>query len=135
MISSVEECKIIQLPVHERGSAKLAAVSISEEVPWALKRVFIIETNLQENRGDHAHKCCSQFFIRTAGIVEINCRDGISEKNYVLATLNQALLVPPGIWVKLAMGSQSAVTVLTDQHYDRGDYINDWEEFLEYKDI
>lgn len=125
----------MQLSVHERRSAKLTAVSLSEEVPWAIKRVFFIENRLQENRGDHAHKSCSQLFIRTAGIVEINCRDGISEKNYILATLNQALLVPPGIWVKLAMSSLSAVTVLTDQHYDRSDYLDDWDEFLKFKAI
>lgn len=135
MISTLQDCRLIDLPKHVRGSARLTVVNLFEEIPWMIKRIFFIESKFRENRGDHAHKLCSQFFIPNSGEIDIICHDGITEALFCLKSLDQALLVPPGIWVKLVMDSQSSVTVLTDQYYDVDDYINQWSKFLDFKGI
>lgn len=132
---TLQDCQLIELQNHVRGSARLTAVNVLEEIPWVIKRIFFIENVFPENRGDHAHKLCSQFFIPNSGQIEIICHDGRTEAHYFLKSLGQALLVPPGIWVKLVMESKSSVTVLTDQYYDAEDYINVWSQFLDFKGI
>lgn len=132
---TLQDCRLIELPNHARGSARLSVANLFEEFPWIIKRIFFIENKFPENRGDHAHKLCSQFFILNSGQIELICHDGKAEAHFFLKPLDQALLVPPGIWVKLVMNSQSSVTVLTDQFYDPEDYINEWSQFLRFKEI
>lgn len=135
MNSTLQDCRLINLPNHVRGSARLTVMNVLEEIPWAIKRIFFIENKFLENRGDHAHKLCSQLFIPNSGQIELICHDGKTEARYFLNSLDHALLVPPGIWVKLVMESKSSVTVLTDQYYDAEDYINVWSQFLDFKGI
>lgn len=127
------DCQLIEFQTFKRESATLAAASITNEIPWNVKRIFFIESESAEIRGDHAHKSCSQLFVRTSGRVEIHCRDGVRERSHTLVSLNQALLVPPGIWVKLVMSELSSISVLTDRLYETDDYINDWDEFFKLK--
>ena len=133
--TSLWDCIFFEFPAHHRDSAKLVALSFPNEIPFRTKRLFFIESINQEERGNHAHKVCNQFFVRTAGNVSLTCRDGISEKTFNLSEINQGLFVPSGIWVNLKMGPFSSVAVLTDKQYDERDYISEWQSFLQYKEI
>jgi len=133
--TTTKDCQLIDFQIFKKNSSVLAAASLENEIPWNVKRIFFIESISTEVRGDHAHKRCSQFFVRTAGKVVINCWDGFREESFHLISLNQALLVPPGIWVKLIMSELSSMSVLTDRQYEQSDYINNAEEFIKFKDI
>jgi len=133
--TSIKDCQLIDFQIFKRNSAVLAAASLENEIPWNVKRIFFIECNSAEIRGDHAHILCSQLFVRTAGNVVINCWDGSREVSFHLNSMNQALLVPPGIWVKLIMSELSSVSVLTDRQYEQSDYLKNTEEFIMFKAI
>lgn len=133
-LTTIKDCHLIDFQIFKRNSAVLAAASLENEIPWEVKRIFFIESKSAEMRGDHAHRQCSQFFVRTAGNIEINCWDGSREVKFHLSSLNQALLVPPGIWVTLIMSELSSISVLTDRLYEESDYLNNQEEFIVFKD-
>ena len=65
--------------------------------------------------------------------MKIICRDGTNENSFELTTMECVLLVPASIWVDVIMSEQSSITVLTDLPYDESDYINKWDEYLEFR--
>ncbi len=132
-LTTIKDCQLIDFQIFKRNSAVLAAASLENEIPWQVKRIFFIESKSAEIRGDHAHRRCSQYFVRTAGNVEIYCWDGSHDVKFHLDSLSQALLVPPGIWVKLVMSELSSISVLTDRLYEESDYLNNQEEFIMFK--
>ena len=132
-VKSVSDIELKDLATFTRNSGKLAALQFQNNIPWGITRVFFITSLLPETRGGHAHIKCNQAFFCNSGQVKIICRDGTNQSSFELTTMECVLFVPAGIWVDVVMSEQSSLTVLTDLPYDESDYINKWDEYLEFR--
>ena len=75
-----------------------------------------------EARGAHAHKECHQFLIAASGSFEVVLDDGVNRRTILLNRPFYGLHIPPGIWA-----SEQGFS------YEEGDYLRDYQDFIEYK--
>ena len=127
--------KIINFKKFIKPSGKLLPITFNNKFPIRVKRMFFIYGRKKYKRGDHAHKKCSQVFIPIKGRIKINIKYGKTEKSVLLnANRTRSLFVPPKIWSSVEfLNSHSLVLVLTDYVYDFKDYIETYEEFVEFQ--
>ena len=127
---TVYDCSIIELPKIENRSGNITPIHGNVNVPFDIKRVFYsYDIPGGEARGAHAHKKCHQFLIAASGSY-----DGTNKRTVLLNRPFYGLHVPPGIWAaEQGFSSGSICLVLASHGYDEGDYIRDYNEFVEYK--
>ena len=126
--------KIIELPkiIDPRGN--LTVAESMKNVPFDIKRVYwVYDVPGGESRGGHAHKECKELIIAVGGSFNVTLDDGTRRETYLLNHPYQGLLVDTGTWRTLDDFSSGAVClVLASETYDEGDYIRDYDKFLEY---
>ncbi len=106
-----------------------------ESLGMPIRRVFTV-TDVPPGgiRGDHAHKYCTQVLVCLHGRVSVVLDDGHSHCRIVLASPEQGLLIPPGIWNHILFESAGSVLlVFCDQPYDPADYLRDRADYLAYR--
>ena len=116
----------------DRGKL-LALESLSEDVPFAVKRVYyIFDTMPQTVRGKHAHKRLKQLLICISGSCVIRCDLGDGKPDdYALNWPDMGLLIEGMVWRDMLQFSKGAVLlVLASEHYDESDYIRNYDTFL-----
>lgn len=124
----IELCKI----VDPRGNLTVAEQNI--DVPFDIKRVYwTYDVPGGESRGGHAHKRLKQFVIALSGSFHVTLDNGFERKTVLLNHPWQGLLIDVNTWRTLDDFSSGAVClVLASEHYEEEDYIEDYEEFLQY---
>ena len=127
--------KIFNFKIFEDKSGKLLPISFNDDLPIKVKRIFFIYGSKKYKRGDHAHKKCSQIFFPITGKIKINMKYKHTQKSvYLNHNQSKALLVPPIIWSSVEFVTEnSIVMVLNDHKYDFKDYIETYEEFVEFQ--
>jgi UDP-2-acetamido-3-amino-2,3-dideoxy-glucuronate N-acetyltransferase len=96
--------------VDLRGS--LAAAEVGKQLPFTPKRCFsVFDVPSAEVRGEHAHK---------------------TRQEFVLNRPDLGLYIPPMIWgTQYGHTTDAILLVLASDVYDAGDYIRDYDEFLQ----
>lgn len=126
--------KVLCLPkiIDPRGN--LTVAESMKDMPFDIKRVYwVYDVPGGECRGSHAHKECKEFIIAVSGSFHVTLDDGNNKNTYLLNHPYQGLFVETGIWRTLDDFSSGAVClVLASDLYDEGDYIRDYDEFLDY---
>ena len=126
--------KVLCLPkiIDPRGN--LTVAERMKDMPFDIKRVYwVYDVPGGECRGGHAHKECKEFIIAVSGSFHVTLDDGNNKDTYLLNHPYQGLFVETGIWRTLDDFSSGAVClVLASDLYDEGDYIRDYDEFLDY---
>lgn len=126
--------KVLCLPkiIDPRGN--LTVAESMKDMPFGIKRVYwVYDVPGGECRGGHAHKECKEFIIAVSGSFHVTLDDGNNKDTYLLNHPYQGLFVETGIWRTLDDFSSGAVClVLASDLYDEGDYIRDYDEFLDY---
>lgn len=131
MRHTINDVKLITLPIRNQTLTIMESINL----PLAVKRIFVIKGNQNETRGHHAHRQVTQYLVCVHGSCEVVCDDGLEKKTFSLNTLNQALLLPPGIWAEQTyLEKDTTLMVACDALYDEADYIRDYEEFLKLGD-
>ena len=132
---SLDDVKIIKLNPHTSRKGNLVAVEGGSTIPFEVKRVFYIYGVAdQEKRGRHAHKTTEQFLICLSGECKVICSDGDNFKEVVLNSPATGLYIPKDIWdEQLYTTPDTLLLVLSNTHYNRNDYIENFEEFKEYR--
>lgn len=132
---TVYDCSIIELPQIKNRAGNITPVSNFIEIPFDIKRVFYIyDIPGGEDRGAHAHKECHQFLVAASGSFDVELFDGHIKRTITLNRPYYGLHIPPGIWAsEKSFSSGSVCLVLASHPYDEGDYIRDYENFLNYK--
>ena len=127
--------KIFNFKKFTKKSGTLLPITINNNFPIKVKRIFIIYGKKKYPRGDHAHKKCSQVFFPIIGKIKINIKYKKTEKSINLShNGSKALLVPPRIWTSVeSLNKDSIVLVLTDYEYDVKDYIETYKEFIAFQ--
>lgn len=134
--SSVYDCTIIEFDQHHSNrKGNLTVVENAKTVPFDVKRTYYLyDVPGGESRGGHAHKELRQLIIAASGSFAVTLDDGNVKRTFTLNRPYQGLYVVPGIWCTLDDFSSGAVCLVLVSHgYDEGDYIRDYNDFMEYK--
>ena len=131
MIKSVE---LIKFPIFEEDNGELSVFEQNfDAIPFLIKRIFNVRSEINSIRGMHAHRLCSQLLICSNGSIEVFCDDSVDQKVFLLDQPNLGLLVPPGIWAEQRyIQKNSSMTVICDRLYESEDYISDYDNFKEF---
>lgn len=97
------------------------------------KRFFIIEDKNKILRGNHAHKKAFQVIICLDEFCEFDLFDGKNNKKIILKKLDEAIYIPPMIW--LTNLKLKKIIVFTNQFYSEKEYIRSLPEYLRLKKI
>ena len=134
--STVHDCRIIDIRKYSDNRGYLSVIEGGEDIPFEIKRIYYLYMVPEAARGAHAHKELQQLLVATSGSVDITLDDGHEKKTFHLDRPWKGLLVVPGLWRDLDNFSGGTVLMcLASEKYDEGDYIRDYDEFLEYKNL
>ena len=94
------------------------------------KRIFFVQSNNSNIRGNHAHKRCYQFMFSIFGRIKVNLDDGIKQKKILLEPMKYGYLIPPSIWAKQKyLGEKSVLGIICSKSFNEKDYIRNYEQF------
>lgn len=125
--------EIYMLPHFCDARGALAVVDFATQLPFLPQRTFFVyEVPSQHVRGEHAHRQCQQFLICVQGAVSVVVDDGQQRREVLLDSPQVGLFVPPWVWASQYRYQPHSVLVVFASHpYDPGDYIRDYETFLQ----
>lgn len=130
---SVRGVRLIELQeiVADNGSVIVAETPTG--LPFTASRIFtLLDIPPGEARGIHAHRRCEQFLICMRGSVTAVVDDGVHRQEVVLDRPSLGLYMPPLIWgTQYDYSTDALLVVLASDPYDRQDYIEDYDEFLQ----
>ena len=135
---SVFDCSMIELDKHHSDrKGNLTVVQNGDTLPFDVKRVYYLyDVPGGESRGAHAHRDLSQFMVAASRSFRVTLDDGKVKRSFFLNRPYQGLYVKPGIWRDLDDFSSGAVCmVLASDVYKKEDYIRNYDEFLEFREI
>ena len=86
-----------------------------------------------QERGQHANTELSEYLVAVSGSFDIWTEDETGRKYYHLSSPSEGLLIPPGMWKVMSNFSSDAVVLVLASHpYCLDNYINSYDDFLEY---
>jgi hypothetical protein len=135
--SKVQGVKLVSLPTVQAARGDLTALELPQIIPYEVKRIFLVHhVSDLEIRGEHAHKKCWQFLIAAAGSITVDVTDGKFKETFLLNNPAQGLLIPPLVWgTQYNYSSGGSLLVLASEKFDPEDYLHNFEEFLEYREL
>ncbi len=98
------------------------------------ERVFYLNSNKMCIRGNHAHKICNQFFLPINDSIKIEIDNGKIKKKVMLKP-DKIYKIKPLIWVRVLMKKNQTILVICDKKYSKKEYIRNYKEFLQLKNI
>lgn len=130
-MSSVDECRMIDLPRINDPRGNLTFVEGARHVPFDIRRVYYLyDVPGGAERGGHAHKELQQLIIAMSGSFDVVVDDGTSQRRHHLNRSYYGLYVPHMIWRELDnFSSGSVCLVLASLPFDEADYFRDHEAF------
>ncbi|WP_316817973.1 FdtA/QdtA family cupin domain-containing protein [Pedobacter nyackensis] len=136
-MSSVNECRIIELPkiIDPRGN--LSFLEGNSHAPFEIKRTYwIYDVPGGEERGGHSYINNQEFIVALSGSFDIVVDDGTEKKVFSLNRSYYGLYVPNGLWRGMEnFSTNSLAFVVASEDYDEKDYIRDYKYFLEKNKI
>jgi len=107
------------------------------DIPFDVKRCYFISAPTNDDgavRGKHAHFNLEQVIICLHGSfrLDLENQDGL-KKSFMLSKPNEGIHIKKGlVWRELKNFSSNCVAlVLSSEHYDKEDYIRNYDEFKE----
>jgi len=124
---------LIDLPKIEDARGNLTFVEGDNHIPFDIKRVYYLyDVPGGSHRGAHAHRNLHQFMIAMSGSFDVTLTDGHEEQTFHLNRSYFGLYICPMMWRYLDNFSSGAVCmVMASSRYDEGDYIRDYDTFLQ----
>jgi UDP-2-acetamido-3-amino-2,3-dideoxy-glucuronate N-acetyltransferase len=122
--------QLLKKVVDPRGN--LTVGEVPSDIPFQPKRYFVIsQVPSKELRGEHAHRICHQFLICLSGSCRVLLDDGTNRFQVNLDRPELGLYMPPMIWgTQYSYSSDAILLVFASHHYDSGDYINNYADFI-----
>ena len=103
---------------------------ISENLPFDVKRTFVIYMKVGRQRGGHANYECDQIFTVISGEVVLRIETAEGKEKYHMRQSGHAIYVPALAWRTITAVTRFAcVLVHASMVYDESDYIRTREEF------
>lgn len=129
---SIDQCRIIDLPVHRDPRGNLTAIEGGIHVPFEIQRVYYLyDVPGGAERGGHAHKALHQLIVAMSGSFDIELDDGEKKRTFHLNRSYHGLYVCPMIWRSIDnFSSGSVLMVLASNRYSEDDYYRDYRDFM-----
>lgn len=129
---TIEECRVIDLPIHKDPRGNLTAIEGGLHIPFEIQRVYYLyDVPGGAERGGHAHKALHQLIIAMSGSFDVVLDDGKDKKRVHLNRSYQGLYVCPMIWRTIDnFSSGSVLMVLASNKYGEDDYYRDYSDFM-----
>jgi len=111
----------------------LTAVEGEQDAPFEIKRIYYItDVPGDAMRGFHSHRELEQVLLCLHGSVKIWVKTPFEEEVIPLEEDSRGLYIGHMVWREMFDFSSGAVLmVLASEHYDEGDYIRDYQTYLE----
>ena len=136
--TNVYDCTMIEIDKHHSDrKGNLTVVENMKTVPFDVRRAYYLyDVPGGESRGGHAHRELSQLIVAASGSFSVTLDDENVKRTFLLNRPYQGLYIVPGIWRTLDdFSSGSVCLVLASHGYDEKDYIRDYNDFIEYKNV
>jgi len=120
------------LPKVADARGNLSYIEGGKHVPFEIKRVYYLyDVPGGETRAGHALKKTEQFIVAASGSFDLILDDGKERETIALNRSWKGVYIPTLVWRELVNFSSAGVCLaLASTHYDAGEYIRDYEEFL-----
>ena len=131
-MSTVEDVRIIELPKFLDARGNLSFAEQLNHIPFEIKRTYwIYDVPGGEDRGGHAFFKNQEFIIALSGAFDVVVDDGENKRTFTLNRSYYGLFVPSGLWREINNFSTNSVALeFGSMHFDREDYIRDYNTFL-----
>ena len=132
---SIDDVKLIELPRFADPRGNLSFVEQMNHIPFEIKRTYwIYDVPGGEARGGHAFRKNEEFIVALSGAFDVILDDGKEKKRYVLNRSYYGLYIPAGLWRTMENFSTNSLALeFGSIHYDRADYVEDYDQFLKLK--
>jgi len=132
---SIKDVKIIELPKFTDPRGNLSFVEQLNHIPFEIKRTYwIYDVPGGESRGGHAFRQNEEFIVALSGAFDVIVDDGKERKTFALNRSYYGLYIPAGLWREMANFSTNSLALeFGSIHYDRADYVENYEQFLKLK--
>ena len=67
--------KKFKFKIFKNKTGSLVPFTLNKDIPFKVKRIFLIYGNKNFIRGKHAHKKCSQLLVPVSGKIEVSLED------------------------------------------------------------
>lgn len=133
---SIKDVKIIELPKFTDPRGNLSFVEQLNHIPFEIMRTYwIYDVPGGESRGGHAFRQNQEFIVALSGAFDVIVDDGKEKKVYNMNRSYYGLYIPSGLWREMTNFSTNSLALeFGSIHYDRNDYVEDYELFLKLKD-
>ena len=133
--TNIYDCSMIEIDKHHNQKGNISVVENGRTIPFPVKRVYYLyDVPGGESRGGHAHKELYQFIVAASGSFDVTVYDGELKRTFTINRPYRGLLIVPGIWRELDnFSSGSVCLVMASMPYSIDDYINNNDQFQEYK--
>lgn len=132
---SIKDVKIVELPKFADPRGNLSFVEQLNHIPFEIKRTYwIYDVPGGESRGGHAFRQNEEFIVALSGAFDVIVDDGKERKTFALNRSYYGLYIPAGLWREMANFSTNSLALeFGSIHYDRADYVEDYDQFLKLK--
>lgn len=133
----MELCRLLDFKDLGDERGKLVVIEGEHDIPFEIKRVFYIYgSDPDVVRGKHANKQSEFVLVNVSGKSKIRVTDGVSEYIVELNKPMQGIYIPKMIWKDMYdFSPDSVLLVLTNTHYNKEEYIRDYNEYLKIMGI
>lgn len=129
--SNVRGVRVLDLPHFEDFRGSLSVAEIGVQIPFEIKRFFLVHGVSSGVRGEHAHRTLEQALVCVHGSLHLIVDDGANQQEFRLDRPGFAVYIPPMVWgIQHRHSADAVLLVLASQRYDPADYIRDYSEFL-----
>lgn len=133
MENILEKYKILNFREQgdERGNLVIAEGN-GQDIPFDIKRVFYMYgSDNQVVRGQHANKITQFVLINVSGTSKVRIDDGKEQRVIELNKPHMGLYIREMVWKDMYdFSPDSVLLVLASEHYDKEEYIREYEDFL-----
>lgn len=127
--------QLITLPkfLDERGN--LSFFENNQQIPFTIQRVhWIYDVPGGEYRGGLAYMQTEEFIVAMSGSFDVLVDDGQTQYKFSLNRSYMGVFIPAGTWRSIENYSTNSVAVIAaSTHYDPGDTIRNYDEFLRWR--
>lgn len=134
-MATIKDVKILELPKFADPRGNLSFVEQMNHIPFEIKRTYwIYDVPGGESRGGHAFRQNEEFIVALSGAFDVIVDDGKEKKTFALNRSYYGLYIPAGLWREIRNFSTNSLALeFGSIHYDRADYVEDYEQFLKLK--
>ena len=134
-MATIEDVKIIELPKFADPRGNLSFVEQMNHIPFEIKRTYwIYDVPGGESRGGHMFRQNQEFIVSLSGSFDVIVDDGKEKKVFHMNRSYYGLYIPAGLWREMTNFSTNSVALeFGSIHYNRNDYVEDYNMFLKMK--